>query len=143
MSRRQIVRIYTISEAEVPVSNTFVVKSRIDCNIESGVSNSVIKTGIFFPDHDQKNIDFDVYYIRSDYIPIKAFLMDHELVVLMMFDSNKPFKLFTEVPLASVKIKNYDRIAFMDAKKDNIKFKTNEVDVNEDSNTNNPPKPRI
>ncbi len=143
MSRRQIIRIYTIGETEVPVDITFVVKPRIDYSIESGVSGSVVKTGIFFPDHDQKNIDFDVYYVRSDYIPIKAFLMDHELVVLMMFDSNKTFKLSTEVPLASVKIKNYDRIAFVDAKKDNIKFKTNEVDINEDSNTDSNPKPRI
>jgi len=118
MSKRQIIRIYTISEAEVPVDNTFVVKSRVDFNVESGTSSSVVKTGIFFPDHDQRNIDFDVYYVRSDYIPIKAFLMDHELVVLMMFNSNEDFKIFPEVPLASVKIRNYDRIAFINMKKD-------------------------
>ena len=143
MSRRQIIRIYTISESEVPIDNTFVVKSRIEFHMEAGQNNKLVKTGIFFPDHDQKDIDFDVYYVRSDYIPVKAFLVNHELVVLMMFDSEESFTLFTEVGLASVKVRNYDRIAFVDMKKDNIKLKTNEVDINEDSNTDSNPKPRI
>jgi len=142
-SKRQVIRIYTIGEAEVPIGNTIVAKLRYAVQINDG-NNKLVRTGIFFPDYDQNSIDFDVFYTRSDYIPVRAFLMDHELVVLMMFVECESFAIPKEVVMANVKIRNYDQVAFVDVKKDNIKFKTNEVNINnEDSNTNKSSKPRI
>ena len=137
MNKRKIIRIYTINEVKVPVDNTFVVHSRNDIDVGSGQNNKLIRTGIFFPDHNQKDLDFDVYYIRSDYIPIKAFLLDHELAVVMMFDSDKSFTLYDKVEIASIKIRDYGRIAFVDSKKENIKLRTNEVNINENSDSDN------
>jgi hypothetical protein len=87
-------------------------------------------------------LSFDVYYLRSDLMPIKATLVENELVVIFSSEVEIDGGSYADLkeqweldkPLAIAKITNFERVAFVDITKENIK--TNDVNLNEDSNTN-------
>ena len=123
MSRRLIIRTYVANGVSPPLCQGFPVYAKWDMDILYGETKT-IRTGIFFPDHNQSSLDLKVLFARCDYMPLKATLIEHELVVIVLFNhSDGGIKLNSNEPIANIRIKNHETVAFVDITKEIISEK--------------------